>query len=270
MKFIDKLNAAARNNNSLLCVGLDPDPSQMPPGASLLDFNKQIIEATKDTVCAYKINLAFFEAMGDEGYKTLNLTRQHIPADIPAIADAKRGDIGNTSKAYAKAVFDNLGFDAVTVHPYMGFDSLAPFLDYSNRGVFILCRTSNPGSADFQNLLCLGSEGQMPLYRFVACKAQEWNWHGNIGLVVGATYPEELKEIRKAHPDMPLLIPGIGPQGGDLGLAVMASINHRGEGAIINSSRQIIHASFDADFASKAREAAVNIKDEINRHRCLV
>ncbi len=267
MKFLDKLTAAVRNNNSLLCVGLDPDPSRLPPGVGLLDFNKQIIEATKDTVCAYKINLAFFEAMGDEGYQLLKLTRDYIPADIPVIADAKRGDIGNTSKAYAKAVFDNLGFDAITVHPYMGLDSISPFLDYTNRGIFILCRTSNPGSNDFQNLPCLSIEGQVPLYKFVARKAQEWNRYSNIGLVVGATYPEELKEIRKTCPDMPLLIPGVGPQGGDLGLAVTSSINNRGEGAIINSSRQIIYASLGSDFALKAREAAINMKKEINRHR---
>ncbi|MBN1369236.1 MAG: orotidine-5'-phosphate decarboxylase [Dehalococcoidaceae bacterium] len=267
MNFTQKLQKAAAANNSLLCVGLDPDTSLLPEGIRLEDFIRSIIDATRDLVCAYKVNFAFFEALGKSSFYYLEYARQCIPADIPAIADAKRADIGNTSKAYASAVFEQLGFDGITVNPYMGRDSLAPFIEYTDRGIFVLCRTSNPGSADFQNLEVTTREGCIPLYRAVAGKAAEWNRHGNIGLVMGATHPDELGVIRRQCPDMLLLIPGIGTQGGDIRMAVENGTNRQGEMALINSSRQIIHASLKADFAEKSREAALSLKEQINCFR---
>jgi orotidine-5'-phosphate decarboxylase len=266
MKFIDKLTSASRKNKSLLCVGLDPDPERMPDRKGILDFNKAIVEATSDLVCAYKLNLAFYEAQGDEGLDALKRTIKHIPDNIPVIGDAKRGDIGNTARAYARAIFDNLNCDATTVNPYLGFDSIEPFLQYGDKGIFILCRTSNAGALDFQSLRCETESGQLPLFELVALKASEWNTHGNIGLVVGATYPEELRLIRHSHPDMPLLIPGIGAQGGDLAATVRYGVDSQGEKAIINSSRQIIYASSGEDFAESARRAASELRDQINSH----
>jgi orotidine-5'-phosphate decarboxylase len=216
-------------------------------------------------VCAYKPNIAFYEAQGEKGLDALFQTVKHIPKDIPVIIDAKRGDIGNTSAAYAKALFDHFNFDAVTVSPYLGFDSLEPFLKYKEKGVIILCRTSNKGAADFQSLLCQYEGKTMPLYEIVALKASQWNTNHNIGLVVGATYPEELKNIRQAHPDIPILIPGVGAQGGDLDLAVRYGIDAHNRGIIINSSRGIIYASKGSDFASAARRATQNMRDGINR-----
>ena len=216
MNFTDKLLNISRKNKSLLCVGLDPSPELMPR-VSIVEFNKAIITATSDLVCAYKPNLAFYEALGVEGLTILEKTVEYIPADIPIIGDAKRGDIGNTAKAYAKALFSTFGFDAATVNPYLGFDSLEPFISYHDKGVFILCRTSNKGASDFQDLPCVSGP---PLYEVVAQKAKQWNAYGNVGLVVGATYPEELKKVRSICPGMCLLIPGIGAQGGDLDSAV--------------------------------------------------
>ena len=266
MNFNHKLASAAEKNHSLLCVGLDPDPCRMPPAIGVLDFNRAIIDATKGSVCAYKLNLAFYEAL-DGGLDALKGTIEHIPDDIPAIGDAKRGDIGNTAKAYAAAIFDNLGFDAATVSPYLGFDSVEPFIEYRDRGVFILCRTSNAGAADFQSLPCRVGNTHRPLYQVVAMKAAQWNKHGNIGLVVGATCPEELKIIREAHPDMPLLIPGVGAQGGDLETSVRYGTDNAGEKAIISSSRGIIYASSGEDFAQAAGAAASSLCREINSYR---
>ena len=267
MNFTDKLTKATRTNQSLLCIGLDPDPERMPSDVSVLEFNRAIIDATRDLVCAYKLNFAFYEALGDEGPDTLKQTVKHIPDNIPVIGDAKRGDIGNTSRAYARAIFDNFNFDATTVNPYLGFDSIEPFIQYRDRGVFILCRTSNPGAADFQSLRSETDGSHRPLFEIVAQKASQWNTHGNIGLVVGATYPEELQLIRKSHPEMRLLIPGIGAQGGDLASVVRYGANSKGEKAIINSSRQIIYASRDKDFAGAARRAATELRDQINHYR---
>ena len=261
MKFVDKLLAASRRNKSLLCVGLDPDPGLMPK-VSLLEFNKAIVDATADLVCAYKPNLAFYEALGIEGLKVLQKTIEHIPGHIPIIGDGKRGDIGNTAKAYAKALFEIFGFDAATVSPYLGFDSVEPFIQYKDKGVFILCRTSNPGAVDFQSLL--DAQG-IPLYEAVARKAKKWNVHGNIGLVVGATYPDELKSIRQICPEMPLLIPGIGAQGGDLASTVKHGIDAHGEKAVIAVSRQILYASKGKDFAQAARKSAQELRDSINK-----
>jgi orotidine-5'-phosphate decarboxylase len=262
MKFIDKLLQVSRKNESWLCIGLDPDPGLMP-AMDVLEFNKAIIEATSDLVCAYKPNLAFYEALGTEGLAILEKTVKYVPSDIPVIGDAKRGDIGNTAKAYAKALFSLLGLDAVTVNPYLGFDSIQPFINYQDRGVFILCRTSNKGASDFQDLRTDG----LPLYEAVARKAKEWNTRGNVGLVVGATYPEELRRVRSICPEMPLLIPGVGAQGGDLASAVRYGVDTGGEKAIINVSRQILYASKENDFARAARNVAEKIRHEINDYR---
>jgi len=259
MKFTDKLLNASRKNKSWLCIGLDPDPELMP-GTDVLEFNKAIIEATSDLVCAYKPNLAFYEALGIEGLAILEKTVKHVPDGIPVIGDAKRGDIGNTAKAYARALFSVWGFDAATVSPYLGFDSIEPLVSYEDKGIFILCRTSNKGALDFQSLTTDGS----PLYEIVAQKAKQWNTRGNIGLVVGATFPEELKKVRSICPDMPLLIPGIGAQGGDLASAVSYGVDAKGENAIINVSRQILYASGGKDFARAARKMAEKIRGQIN------
>ena len=267
MPFIEKLLNAAQKNRSLLCVGLDPNPELMPDEVGIFEFNKAIIDATSDLVCAYKLNLAFYEALDSNGLDALKHTIKYIPDDIPVIGDAKRSDIGNTAKAYARAIFANFNFDATTVNPYLGFDSIEPFIQYTNKGVFILCRTSNAGAIDFQSLLCEAEGGYRPLFELVALKAKQWNIYGNIGLVVGATYPEELRLIRNSHPDMPLLIPGIGAQGGDLALAVRYGVDAQGERAIFNSSRQIIYASPEKDFAQAARRVASSLRDQINSLR---
>ena len=266
MNFIEKLTNATEKNKSLLCVGLDPDPELMPSKVGVFKFNKAIIDATSDLVCAYKLNLAFYEAL-DEGIDALKRTVKYIPDDIPIIGDAKRGDIGNTARAYAKAIFSNLGFDATTVNPYLGFDSVEPFVEYLDRGVFILCRTSNPSAVDFQSLPFETERRRLPLFEIVALRAAQWNKHGNVGLVVGATYPEELKLIRQNHPDMLLLIPGIGAQAGDLASAVRYGVDAHGRKAIISSSRQIIYASTEKDFAEAARWAASQLREEINDYR---
>jgi orotidine-5'-phosphate decarboxylase len=265
VNFSEKLTQAMERNNSLLCIGLDPDPQLMPSKMDALRFNKAIIDATADLVCAYKLNLAFYEAL-DDGLNTMKWTIKYVPNDIPVIGDAKRGDIGNTAIAYAKAIFSVFNFDATTVNPYLGFDSIEPFIEHWDRGVFILCRTSNPSAVDFQSLRLQTERRQFPLFEIVALKAAQWNKHGNIGLVVGATYPEELKLIRQNHPDMLFLIPGIGAQGGDLASAVRYGVNAWGRGAILSSSRQIIYASSDKDFAQAARRVATDLRELINSY----
>ena len=267
MNFLEKLSSVTDKNNSLLCIGLDPDPALMPARIDTFKFNKAIIDATSELVCAYKLNLAFYEALGTSGLDAMARTIKYMPNNIPVIGDAKRGDIDNTAKAYAKALFGVFNFDAVTLNPYLGFDSVEPFIEHWERGVFILCRTSNPSAVDFQNLRLQTEHGQFPLFEVVALRAAQWNKHGNIGLVVGATYPEELKMIRKNHPDMLLLIPGIGAQGGDLASAVRNGVDERGRKAIISSSRQIIYASSERDFAQAAQLAASSLKEQINRYR---
>ena len=266
MNFVDKLAGIVRKNQSRLCIGLDPDPGLMPEGTGVFEFNKAIIDATRDLVCAYKPQFAFYEALGQEGMEALRRTIRYIPGDVVVIADAKRGDIGNTSRAYARAIFDDLGCDAATVNPYLGFDSIEPFIAYQEKGVFILCRTSNPGAADFQSLRCETESCPRALFEIVAQKAVQWNKQGNIGLVVGATSPEELKQIRQSYPELPLLIPGIGAQRGDLALTVRYGADKKGERTIISSSRQIIYASRGKDFAAAARRAALALRDDINQH----
>ncbi|MFC2005587.1 orotidine-5'-phosphate decarboxylase [Chloroflexota bacterium] len=266
MDFIEKLTNAVRKNRSLLCVGLDPDPELMPDKAGIFEFNKAIIDTTSDLVCAYKLNLAFYEALEAQGFDALKRSVKYVPDNIPVIGDAKRGDIGNTAKAYAKSIFSNLNFDATTVNPYLGFDSIEPFIQYHDKGVFILCRTSNAGAVDLQALRCETENGQSPLFEIVALRASQWNTYGNVGLVVGATYPEELRLIRQNHPDMPLLIPGIGAQGGDLALTIRYGVDAQRERTIINSSRQIIYASQGKDFAEAARLSASKLREQINEH----
>ena len=266
MNFVDKLLSASRKNKSLLCVGLDPNPKFMPPKLSLYEFNREIIDATSDIVCAYKPNLAFYEALGIEGLKALEKTLMHIPKAIPAIGDAKRGDIASSSEAYAIALFETFNFDAATVNPYLGHDSVAPFIAYTNKGVFLLCKTSNAGSADFQETLCseASNAGVRPLFERVAIKAREWNVHSNIGLVVGATFPGQLKRVRELCPELPLLIPGIGTQGGDLAAVIRDGVDANKEKVIINCSRQILYASRGNDFAQAARREALKLHGRIS------
>ena len=266
MNFIEKLALAGKKNKSLLCVGLDPDPAMMPEKIGVYEFNKAIIDATADLVCAYKPNIAFYEAMGNKGLEALFRTREYIPKEIPVIIDAKRGDIGNTAKAYAHSLFDRFNFDAATVSPYLGYDSLEPFIRYRDRGVFILCRTSNKGAEDFQSLSIKTEHGQKMLFEIVAGKVHEWNKNGNLGLVVGATYPEELKLIRDRYPEMPLLIPGVGAQGGELKQVVAYGVDAGREKTVINSSRQILYVSNGRDFAAAARHEAKTMRDKINEY----
>jgi orotidine-5'-phosphate decarboxylase len=268
MNFKDKQLVASQNNTSFLCVGLDPDPELMPR-IDVFRFNREIVDATSDLVCAYKPNLAFYEALGIEGLRALEKTLAHIPQSIPVIGDAKRGDIASTAKAYARSLFDVLGFDAVTVNPYLGHDSVSPFTEYRDKGVFVLCKTSNAGALDFQESLLCETEpgtGARPLFESVALKAQEWNVHGNIGLVVGATYPEQLRKVRELCPEIPLLVPGIGAQGGDLASAVRHGVDSRGQNLIISCSRQVLYASREHDFAAAARREALKVRDQINEH----
>lgn len=265
MSFTDKLAGAVEKNRSLLCVGLDPDPALMPQKLDIFEFNRTIIDATADLVCAYKPNIAFYEAFGSSGLDDLKRTREYIPSYIPVIIDAKRGDIGNTARAYARGLFEYFNFDAVTASPYLGYDSLEPFIEYADRGIFVLCRTSNAGAVDFQSLSCEMEDGKKPLYEVVAAKVNLWNTRRNLGLVVGATYPEELQRIRQDYPEIPLLIPGVGAQGGELSQVVRYGVDAKRQRTIINSSRQILYASKGKDYAAAARRAAQELRDRINR-----
>ncbi|MGQ9632366.1 MAG: orotidine-5'-phosphate decarboxylase [bacterium] len=265
MRFIDKLLAASRGNDSLVCVGLDADLDSIPRSLlkspnPIFDFNRAIIEATQDLVCAYKPNMAFYEVMGGEGIRVLERTIESVPSNIPVILDAKRGDVAPTSEKYAKFAFDVLGADAITVNPYMGRDSLEPFLRYEERGIFIICLTSNEGARDFEQMLCNG----MPLYQRVAMRARDWNIRGNCGLVVGATHEDALPFFRYITPDMPILVPGIGAQGGNLEAVMAYCPDDNGERVIISSSRSIIYASRGSDFAEAAREAVIGLRRRIN------
>jgi orotidine-5'-phosphate decarboxylase len=264
LKFTEKLAITVNKNRSLLCIGLDPDPALMPDKTGVYEFNQAIIDATADLVCAYKPNIAFYEAYGSNGLADLKRTREYIPEDIPVIIDAKRGDIGNTARAYARGLFDYFGFDAVTASPYLGYDSLEPFIEYEDKGVFVLCRTSNAGAVDFQSLAVETEEGSKPLYEMVAARVNRWNTRSNLGLVVGATYPEELKRLRQDYPEIPLLIPGIGAQGGELSPVVRYGVDAGKQRTIINSSRQVIYASKGEDYATAARRAAEELRNRIN------
>lgn len=265
MGFTEKITATARRTASLVCVGLDTDPAKLPSGyegiEGVVAFNREIIAATADLVCAYKPNSAFYEALGNRGMDALAATCEAVPSDIPVILDVKRGDIGNTAEKYADAAYDHLGADAVTVNPYMGFDAVKPFLR-PGRGVFVLCLTSNASAADFQFLLTDG----VSLYERVAAAAREWAKEGEVGLVAGATRPEPLRRIREIAGNLPILIPGAGAQGGNIADTVRASGGEPGL-TIINSSRDILYASRGSDFAGAARKRLLALRDEINRAR---
>jgi len=270
MTFREKLEAAWERSGSLLCIGLDPDPAQMAL-ADVATFNIAIIEATADLVCAYKPNVAFYEALGPErGYEALRRTLAAVPAHVITLADAKRGDVEHTARAYARAIFDDLGFDACTVNPYVGYDSTLPWIERPEKAAFILCRTSNPGAADLQDLAVRADDGDARLYEAVASKARTWDRHGNVGLVVGATYPEEMRRIRALCPEMPFLVPGIGAQAGALEESVRAGLDARGAGLLISASRAVIYASKGKDFAAAARREAERLRDAINDARAAV
>jgi orotidine-5'-phosphate decarboxylase len=270
--FIDKLSAAWTANSSLLCVGLDPDIAKFPgqlqgrPDA-IFTFCKAIIDATADTACAFKPQIAYFAALrAEDQLEALCTYLRNTYPQIPIVLDAKRGDIGATATQYAREAFERYGADAVTVNPYMGSDSVAPYLEWKDRGVIILCRTSNPGGSDLQ---FLNADGK-PVYQHVAqLVADKWNTNGQCGLVVGATFPSELAQVRRIVGDMPLLVPGIGAQGGDIEATVQAGRTANGIGMMINSSRAILYAKANAgeDFAQAARRVALETRDAINRFR---
>ena len=265
--FVDRINHACESTRSLLCVGLDPDPSRMPV-ADVFEFNRAIIDATRDVACAYKPNLAFYEALGIPGLVALERTVAHIrdvAAQAVIIGDAKRGDIGPSAEAYAKAMYEVWEFDAVTVNGWGGADSVQPFLGDETRGIFVWCRGSNPGSGDFQDLRVTGNSGEdIPLYERMARSCAEWNANSNVGLVVGATVTAQLARVRALCPGMPLLVPGVGAQGGALEEAVRAGVDSAGRLALINSSRGIIYASRGPDFAEAAAREARRLRDAIN------
>ncbi len=266
MTFREKLEAAWDRSGSLLCIGLDPDPALMAID-DVAAFNVAIIDATSDLVCAYKPNVAFYEALGPErGYAALRTTLAAIPPHVITLADAKRGDVEHTARAYARAFYDDLGFDCITVNAYLGRDSVEPWIERDDKAAFIVCRTSNPGAPDLQDLQ-VQSDGAAPLYETVAALAQSWDRHRNVGLVVGATYPAEMRRLRHLCPDMPFLVPGIGAQQGSLEDAVRAGVDARGRGVLISASRGVTYASKGADFADAARAAALRLRDEINRER---
>lgn len=272
MTFNDKLNKIIGKNNSLLCIGLDTDIKKIPQHLlaqedPIFTFNKAIIDSTFDLVCAYKPNMAFYEAMGIDGLKSLKKTIKYLAdkyPQIPTICDGKRGDIGSTSEKYAKSTFEYYGFDSITVNPYLGTDGIEPFLKYSDKGIIILCRTSNPGSVDFQDLNVKGKK----LYQKVAEKIIQWDksYH-NCLMVIGATWPEELKQIRKMTSGMFFLVPGIGAQGGDTQKIMEYGLNNKKSGLIINVSRAIIYASKEKDFEKTVREKALEFNRKINKYR---
>jgi orotidine-5'-phosphate decarboxylase len=272
VNFIAKLTAASKLNHSLLCVGLDPDVAKFPAelqgkSDAIFIFCKAIIDATADLACAFKPQIAYFAALAaeDQLQAICDYLRQTYP-HIPIILDAKRGDIGATAEQYAREAFERYGADSVTVNPYMGFDSVAPYLEWKDRGAIVLCRTSNPGGSDLQFLKVNG----VPLYQHVAkLVAEKWNLNGQCGLVVGATFPQELAEVRKIVGDMPLLVPGIGAQGGDIAATVKAGQTPKGAGMMINSSRAILYAqpSGAESFAEAARRVALETRDAINLYR---
>ena len=269
--FEQKLAAAWKATNSLVCVGLDPEPKKFPdqfrdaPGG-IFAFNKAIVDATRDLVCAYKPQFAHYAAHAAENQ--LEHTIDYIKATAPnaiVILDSKRGDIGSTAEQYAQEAFERYGADAVTVNPYLGRDSVEPFLKHVDKGVIVLCRTSNPGARDIQDLNV--GPGRKLFQHVAQVVAKEWNTAGNCMIVVGATYPEELADIRKHTGDLPFLVPGVGAQGGDVAKVMAAGKTAAGTGLVISSSRAILYASSGDDFAAAARKAAQELRDSINAHR---
>lgn len=277
--FVSRLLSRQSEKQSLLCVGLDPDLTRIPrflskgqsAESAIVDFNREIIAATAEFACAFKLNLAFYEVHGVAGWKALERTLSFIPAGVLTIADGKRGDIGNTARFYAAAVFDSLGFDSCTVAPYMGYDAVGPFVERPDKCAFVLCRTSNSSADDFQlHGSDAGSHGQDTdppnerLYQRVARSVSDWNAesHGQLGLVVGATRPDDLAEVRTLAPSLPFLIPGVGAQGGDAAATVGAAMTTRGS-VIVNSSRSILYAGAGVDFADRAAVAADSLRKEL-------
>jgi orotidine-5'-phosphate decarboxylase len=268
MTFYERLRTIQRANNTLLCIGLDPDLQKIPMHLReredpVGEFCRSIIEATSDLVCAYKLNLAFFEALGGRSWLAAHRVLSYIPPNLITIGDAKRGDIGNTARMYASTLLKDFKFTASTVNAYMGEDSVRPFIDDPDRGAFVLALTSNSGAKDFQYLNVRGK----PLYERVIAKTIKWNQNKNIGFVIGATRAAQLKRIRHLVRDCPLLIPGVGAQGGDVKQAVRFGCDSRGEMALINASRSILYASGGEDFAEAARVSATSLRDEMNRYR---
>ncbi len=272
MNFSKKLSTAWQSTQSLLCVGLDPDLQKLPKSVQeyddpIFEFNRNIIDQTAEYCCSFKPQIAYYAAYSAESSleKTIAYIKENYPQHL-VILDAKRGDIGATAKMYAREAFERYGADAVTVNPYMGGDTLQPFLDYKNKGVVVLCRTSNGGSAEFQ---ALQSDG-LPLAHHVATRAVKWNKNDNIMLVVGATYPEELDKIRGIVGDMPILVPGVGAQGGALSAVLKNGLTINKTGLMINSSRGIIYASRSKDYASAAGKAARALNNDINAIRAAI
>ena len=272
MTFLEQLKGAERQNGSLLCVGLDPEPNKFPAGmkgdaSKIYDFCAQIVDATADLAIAYKPQIAYFAAhrAEDQLEKLMAHMRRNAP-HVPVILDAKRGDIGSTAEQYAKEAFERYDADAVTLSPFMGFDSVQPYLKYHGKGAFLLCRTSNPGGDDLQNQRLASVEGQPLMYEHIAKLAQgPWNLNGQLGLVVGATYPAEIERVRSLAPTLPLLIPGVGAQGGDAVATIKAGYR-QSHGAttgavIVSSSRAILYASSGSDFAQAARQEALRTRD---------
>jgi len=262
--FIGFFQQTVRERRSILCIGLDPDlqklPATLPRSAEgMVAFCKEIIAATGEFAAAFKINFAFFEALGKTGWEALETVAAALPDDAIKIADAKRGDIGNTAQMYAEAIFRRLPFEAMTANPYLGEEAARPFLEDAGKGAFFLCRTSNPGSGDIQHF----PDRTRPLYLHIAAQVREWNKNGNAGLVVGATHSRELQEARKVCPDLPFLIPGIGAQGGDLEAAVRFGATTSGDLALINASRSILYADSGNKFAEAAAREAKKMRDEM-------
>ncbi|HCL31847.1 MAG TPA: orotidine-5'-phosphate decarboxylase [Candidatus Latescibacteria bacterium] len=267
--FKERLAGAVERHESLVCVGLDPVPERLPAGISrdaegIAKFNHRLIEATADIACCFKPNFPFYGALGAPGFEALKKTIDAVPDDVPVLLDCKVGDIGSTADRWAHMVFVELGADAVVVNPYMGTDALTPFLEYEDRGVFVLCHTSNPGAAEFQRLSLDGA----PLFEHVVRKTLEWDeTHNNCGIVVGATQAGSMARLRRLAPDLPFLVPGVGSQGGDLQGAVSDGLRADGAGLLINASRSIIFASDGADFPEAARQAAETLRQQINSVR---
>ena len=265
---MQKFRESWKQSGSMLCVGLDPVAERFPEmfgssGSAIRDFNRAIIEATADVACAYKPNLGFYLPYGNDGLNALMAIREDVPDHIPVLLDAKVGDIGSTSVAYARAYFDEWGFDGVTAQPFLGHDSLEPLISHEDRAVFILAKTSNPGSGFLQDERI----GESTVSEHVANAAVAWNTSRNLGLVVGATYPGQLVAIRRAVGDMPILVPGVGAQAGDLQAAVTAGLDSDGYGLLVNASRAISYASSGPDFAEAARAVAIGLRDQIEQAR---
>lgn len=278
MNFLDMLRSAERQNRSLLCVGLDPDPAKFPAhlkgdASRIYDFCAAIVEATADLAIAFKPQIAYFAAhRAEDQLERLVALMKRLAPQVPVILDAKRGDIGSTAEQYAIEAFERYGADAVTLSPFMGFDSVQPYLKYHGKGAFLLCRTSNPGGDDLQAQRLASVDGQPLLYEHVARLAQgPWNLNGQLGLVVGATYPTEIERVRALAPTLPLLIPGVGAQGGDATATVRAGLRVQGDEVtgpiVVNSSRAILYASNGPDFAAAARTVAERTRAELQAAR---